>query len=559
MLGPMIWAFTFPCLSFAGPIYGSQRIENPYLLPRENSVRDDADLTNYLSPIASSSSNYGDAPELAFTLKKHKSWQWGGDGAWANITCVSTSDDMKYLAVEGIDSVIQDLQCTDTGISFTFTDQDSYDSAQSAWGWIGEGDNRVIVAVLAKESCNSDGDRHPYNVTQVEFSDNLAVTFVSTPAEWHEILGDYKMSLAPTSGSVERRGSSSGFASFDNSFAKSDILSKDVNGVTLGLGCDPCSVSGGVNIDFDASLSDGATLSIQSVGLGAQIGLALSASGTLDTEFDESMTIVSLPIGPLAISALGVKVGPVLEVLATLAITNISAEVQISMGASIEIEDSSWAWLQLPSFESSASGWGTTFSPIGPSLSGEVSASLSFFPTIALQLACEFPLFDAFTAGVGLNTPQFDVSGAVSIDSDGGVCDNSGSAGVSLEVDVQGTLQVFGGFGEVDVANPEHAFVLTATSTQLFSTCMAVATTPAVITEVLVGSCTSAVFGGTSTQFACQAPTPFNAGLNCQPDTSCDDGDNGCLLVPYGDTQITAVCGSEQTNSVRATATASPY
>ena len=399
-------------------------------------------------------------------------------------------------------------------------------------------------------------------------------------AKWADVLGDYKLSLRPAAASntvgnaVEKRLSKKGFASFDKSFANNNIISRDLSGVTLGLGCDPCSVTGGINIDFEAGLFSVASLSLGSVGLSAQIALALSASGTLNTQFDESITIISVPVGPLAIDALGIKVGPVIEVLASVALSNISAEAAISLGANIAVADSTVS-LSLPSFDGSTSGgFGTTFTQIGPTLSGEVSAALTFFPTIALELACTFPGFPDFSAGIEALAPRFNVNGAVSAASDGSVCGGAGLAGVSLEVGADAVLQAFGDFGKVDITNPEHSFVLTSTSTQLFSTCLAVGgatATPTVTTppsfplptEVVVGSCRSVTFTGdllslsgteivttatrTNVQFVCQAPTAFRASFNCEGEDTCDDGgSNWCLIVPNGPI-ITAV--SSERNS----------
>ena len=81
MFTHLVWLLACSGSSFGSVLYGSQSIDNPYLLPRQNNATS-TDLaaapqpTSYLTPIASS----GDESQGSVGLVDKTTWQWGADG-----------------------------------------------------------------------------------------------------------------------------------------------------------------------------------------------------------------------------------------------------------------------------------------------------------------------------------------------------------------------------------------------------------------------------------------------------------------------------------------------
>jgi len=358
------------------------------------------------------------------------------------------------------------LQCSDGSVTFAFTDSDLYDAAQSAWSWVG-GDN-IIFAVLNHAGCGSDSQRHPYNVTQAQFGDNLSVTLTAVAAKWPDVLGSYQLLIGapsndgsgtpikrdtfPDKTAPDRRDTSTSAAiPINKSFANDSFVSTTIDGVKLGIGCNPCQVQGGLNVNFTYdSLEPSGTATISPSGLSADLAFVIDASGTIKTGFSETVNLITIPLDiPAAIIAeLGVSFGPSIAVDATIDITNITAEIKLSLGASISVPDDSTASLHVLDFlKSSESGWNPTFHQLGPTIEGEVSASATIFPTVALQVAFTVPLFPDFAAGVALLAPQLTVSAEADASTSGSICGSSSDVGVSLKVDAGGAVQLFGGKG----------------------------------------------------------------------------------------------------------------
>ncbi|KAF2097676.1 hypothetical protein NA57DRAFT_76487 [Rhizodiscina lignyota] len=513
----LVSALALSGLAAAGPIARSMNI-----YARETDAAPKISKAAPLVPVKpQSASGVFLATQPNFDLTSSQSWQWGkssGSSPAANVTGVAQKDSERYLSLENFEQAVQNVKCTGSAISFSFTNSKDYDSAKDSWNWVNTNGNTIYFVLNAPGCGTNDGDRNPYTATKATFGDNT-VSFDAAEAKWADVLGNYEIhygtsaSAASSKTSLAQPSLSTGSATknvvaianngnatvhdkrsfgiptsidgstsvnFAHDLSGTIVPPKDIGGgVTLELDCAPCSTTGTLNLELDASLTGGIHAKIsQTDPLGANINLKLAAKGALTNAVNDVFTIAQIPLDDIPPIAGIVDIGPIINFQANVAISEIDAEVDLTVGGSVSIDPSSTADINVLSpGDSTFSGWTPTFSANTPSIDGSVTVNGDVSPEVSLEL--DFTVLSkGLTAGIALIAPDLTVAASVaaSTSGDGTVCGTDATAGASLEVGVQAQLDLFAGekSGNLDQNNLPNKKQLFSTSTQLFSTCLTV-------------------------------------------------------------------------------------
>ncbi|KAF2092964.1 hypothetical protein NA57DRAFT_62065 [Rhizodiscina lignyota] len=529
--------------------------------------------------------------QLNVALTNSQTWQWGytaNSPPMANVTGHTKSHNERYLSLEHFDGAVHSAKCSDSGIHIRFEDKDAYHEAMSSWEWVNHSEERKIYFVLNEPGCGPDDlDRHPYIASNVMFGDDLSVQISAAESKWTEILGNYDiryttMPVKPSQSSgIGPNFSNSTRHNLSNSthqnsrrefgdiatFNANPSLAHDLThniipatdiggGVTLELDCDPCSTSGELAIEIIANPFDTRATITQTQQIGADINLKLSAKGALTDALSKSFPILDISLDPIPAVGGILQIGPAIIFQANVDITEIEAEVDVIVGGTVSIDPNSNAQIKFPNVGASTfTGWAPSFQANTPSIDGSVSVQGDISPQVSLEL--DFTILgNGLAAGIALIAPDLHVEASVAASTagDGSVCGIQGATvGASLEVGVQGELDLFGGVksGAFDQNNLPNKKQLFSTSTQLFSTCLTVAgsqSTDAPATTT--GSDSSATTTASAAPLSTPQITITTFDNTCcngagdavsGADVTCDPSQNSTNSVPFNEGQCTPV------------------
>ncbi|KAF2102136.1 hypothetical protein NA57DRAFT_54063 [Rhizodiscina lignyota] len=431
------------------------------------------------------------------------SWYWGKDPNHpnANLTAYAGGDNDRVLSMEKFSSQLKSTSCSADGksVAFTFKSQPLMNAAKNSFGWVNQG-GRSILLVTNAPNCG-DNPRQPFKATGVSFNGNTA-TFKTEKVTWEEGLHTFNLHFSSAGignaqelekqekekRELERRflGISLPIPNIDKNIPigvghdfSGQIFSKQLSdSVSAELDCNNCATRGTLNFDVNIGGNTDTPkveLSLTPSGVGASVTLDFKLSAQLTDAISDTFPLVdhlALP-GGFSIPAIG-SIGPSLNVVAVVGITEVTAEVDLSFGVDMSIPDSSLARIDLfDSTQNAFNGFNPTFTPIGPTLDGSVSVSGSVGPRIDLAIDVE-AFGKGAAAGLSLSAPEVTMDLSANAASEGGVCgDPNAQLGVNFDVGLAAELDAFGGVGNVNDLPNKKAIL--STSTQLFSTCVTIA------------------------------------------------------------------------------------
>lgn len=426
------------------------------------------------------------------TLKaiKHELIDHPDASAVAELVVSTSNENERYLSDAQFAQAIQETRCTASSISLSFNDTKSFEIAQSQWQWINQPGNQLYL-FLDQPGCGEDEARQPYNVTGVTFANNTA-HLQAFESQWTDVAGTYQLRYGapPSRSDPEPRG----FGDIDEDLGTVSLdFDHDISGtiiseddLSLDLDCNPCRTFGAVNLHFEfratnLGFSDQtAVLSVTTPEqLGANITLNLAADKALTNVVQGTYPIYQLDLPHLA-SIPGVfEVGPVLRVQAYADVSKITASANLTTGVDVTIDSSSHVDFDLFHPDSySTGGWMPSFAVQTPSASDNVSVSANVGTEIILDL--EASVFSVgLMAGLALVAPEISADLSFATDAAGGICNtDDGTAGLSFDLGVGAELDVFAGLNadsSFDTASLPNKKELFSTSTQLYYTCLAFA------------------------------------------------------------------------------------
>jgi hypothetical protein len=235
-----------------------------------------------------------------------------------------------------------------------------------------------------------------------------------------------------------------------------------------------------------------------------------------------------------------------LRLIAEASIDSVSASVDFTMGAKLDVPSDSIAKLDVQDgSKNQLSGWIPTFTPVPPELKAEIDVKGHIGPRVNLELDLQF-LKTGIGAGLSLAAPQLTLDLSASGNTGGGICQAENvNAGVSVDVGLGAELDVFGGFGKAaDLPGKAQLFT---TNKPLFSTCLPIGAGATSTTAAPAGPT------GQSTTFLNDNCDPAESGSNSITEGACVDAGfdtdfqsgnvffplldqgNGCFVEYYSD------------------------
>ena len=356
----------------------------------------------------------------------------GSNEVLGNLTVLKPADHENLLSLERFSSTLESIKCEPTSLTFTFKDEQTFQYAKAAWGWVNGAPNRTFLAIPSKGDCDGNEFRVPYNVISLRSNDPARiVTLDATLGTWQELANSYELRV----GSVNDLDTLSKAATRRDLSKPASIgigadytLSTSVGPVSLG--CSPCSSAGTLDFVFTLrqnwlKIPDGAEFSVRPHGIELKAGFSLSLSGGLSegtNKSDETLPLIDIPL-PGGLSILGdiFSVGP--QLIGELG-WSLSAQESVSaqIAATATISDSAILQADLGDFSNNHfSGW-VPHIEWGPlQVQAKDDIKFQIFVGITAQLQATV-LGKGVEVGILLKAPYFQIEGDLLVASTNGAC-----------------------------------------------------------------------------------------------------------------------------------------
>ncbi|KAI5456071.1 hypothetical protein BGZ63DRAFT_323377, partial [Mariannaea sp. PMI_226] len=367
----------------------------------------------------------------------------------------------RVLNFNRMQDLVASLDCSsENQVVLKFKNETSLQTTQSHWRWVSDAPENTLYFVVDGEECGGEHGREQYAITHVAFdTPALTATLTGPATPWASLLDDVTLRMKSTSGGpgLDKRWSDKGSFSIAHDFSR-NIFNKTVDGVTFAIQCANCKTTGGFEYDISLGGTNQASFTTTN-GLGASLGLGVSASGGLTTNLDRySLNLLTIPLGGIHIPHL-VDLGPEVTIDAVAAIKTISGKIEADMGVAMTIPDGT----TLRVGGGSSDDIKPQFNLIGPSISASASIKVSVGPVITLDIDAKLAGFPGYVLGVAINAPEIDATLSAAASTAGKACDNS-LAGIDLSITAQADVNIFYGKGSAgQEPNSIHIFGTGAT------------------------------------------------------------------------------------------------
>lgn len=429
--------------------------------------------------------------------------------------------------MERFQDVLDNAKCSHDLIQFKFKKEVSFDLVHKEWQWINDADDNYLVLVTESARCNvPDGDRtsrQPWHIRSAVFDDSTnTVTLNAQPKTWENAFSHWHLKvdskgLVPRGRLNKRLGWENQTFSLPLAASLPSLpieFTDDEGEISASVACSSCYTTGELDflVDVDWDLFDGisGTVTMTPNGLAAYVTMDLRVEKDLGDGIGLSKEIFSLVPFGINIPFIA-TIGPAFKVDLIAGLES-NAQIEMSSGATMTIPANAVAVLDFSdSANSQFTDWTPILTPNPPlnDLDGEVS--ITAYAGLRLRAEFDIQIFTwGFSAGLALEAPTLDLTVAAIGDASGDVCDVAGAEfGVDLDLSLGCELLGFAGLGAAtDLPNPMTIF---ATSLDLFSTCLPVASGLPPTSAPAIPSATSSALGGYSSHAAHSSSAAFVA------------------------------------------------
>ncbi|KAF7885914.1 uncharacterized protein EAF02_004423 [Botrytis sinoallii] len=388
-----------------------------------------------------------DAPP-SVTLQSELSLIWGSSNGstFVNVT-LNTGETELVISTEHFSDSLTDVQCNGD-LVLTFKDNATFQDAISDWSWVNFHENRTFFMINNWGACAaaSESGRQPWIVHGVDVYDeqNFIVNFNATLSDWDDVMSGAVIEFGAMSTSYSSKRTDTVSKTLSLNMAHSlpqTFFSKSTNnGLDFSIDCPGCATTGTIDVQGKIVMNTviGIPTSVKSIsitatpkGLGANLALGFSVSGTLGSGWSKDWNLVTVGLPGWSIPKI-IDLGPQFTVDAGFALSGIEGSASISAGVNVAIPDSSSAVLGINGVDSSFNGWVPTATPQTPKVSVEVDGSLQLYTELGLDVGLTVLSKWGFGGGLFLRIPDVKIDLGAEFNTQG-VCPGSADVfGVTL-------------------------------------------------------------------------------------------------------------------------------
>ena len=283
--------------------------------------------------------------------------------------------------------LLRTLECDEQGMSLTFKDGSTLNQARTIWDWVDGEDDNHFVMVAGAGDCGWNDERQPYLIRSLQYDGvSNTVHLIGEQRHWKSIIHSYDFVLGHI---PERSQDRLVSRQTDNDMAiKFDTdapFASEFKSFGLGgkLECVKCSTTGDFNLEFRTStkynVPVAAVISLAPQNVKLTAILKLSLFGELSNRYEKRWRLKLPTPASIYIPNL-VNIGPALDFLYSVALTEIKAQAVIQKGGSVTIDDDSLMKIDLLNpIATEIRGWSLKFEDVPWRLDARMTASIETF------------------------------------------------------------------------------------------------------------------------------------------------------------------------------------
>lgn len=301
--------------------------------------------------------------------------------------------------MEHFEPLLHSVQCSTSGMTLEFIDDDTFAYAKKVWDWVNGADDHEFLIVAGVGDCGDNKHRKPYLISSLDYNEaSNTANLKGKTGGWKELIHAYEIDVGKAPVNHERR-----LALRDTTDHKAFNVAKvfpfnvevEVGAAVGRFSCEDCGLGGNLNLDMHIKygipdIIDQAIFHLNPENVIAQAHptLELGAQKKFDAvEWDQSVLPAPVPL-------YGITLGGVVD-LGLFADYQIGAElsfegtISVTTGATATIPNSAYVEVDFRNLGDGikSSPWTPDVDVMKPVFQGQASGVLEFWgkPQIKLE------------------------------------------------------------------------------------------------------------------------------------------------------------------------------
>jgi hypothetical protein len=269
-----------------------------------------------------------------------------------NLTVYMPGDSENVLSMENFKPMLESVECSPSGMTLKFIDDETFAYAQRVWDWVNGADDHTFLIVAAAGDCGTDKPRIPYLVSSIQYDEELnSARLTATTDDWKNCVHAYELHVGKTAMPPARRLKTRDLDE-SKAFSIATMFPFELKveaGPLLGkLDCEDCGLAGSLNVDMHINfgipdLIDSAVFRLEPKGIKAQAHPKLTIGAQYKKEFEWEVSILPDPIPLYAITLADfMRLGVFNDVKVGVELTSFEGQLSVQSGATATIPDTAF-------------------------------------------------------------------------------------------------------------------------------------------------------------------------------------------------------------------------
>ena len=306
-------------------------------------------------------------------------------------------DTENILSMEKFEPMLESVDCTPSGMTLKFIDDETFAYAQRVWDWVNGADDHTFLMVAGAGDCGTDTPRVPYLVSSIQYDEELnTARLTATTDDWKNLVQSYELHVGKALMPAERRVKVRDVED-SKAFSVAKMFPFEVKveaGPLLGkLECEDCGLAGSLNVDMHITygipdIIDSAVFHLEPQGIRAQAHPKLTIGAQHKKEFVWDKSLFPEPIPLYAITLGGfMRLGVFNDVKLGVEVTSFEGQLTFEAGATATIPDTAFLEIDFRKLEApKTSSWTPQIDVAPLKMAGKAGAGFQLFVMPELKL-----------------------------------------------------------------------------------------------------------------------------------------------------------------------------
>jgi hypothetical protein len=321
----------------------------------------------------------------------------GADLVLGNFTVYTPGDTENILSMEKFHPMLESVDCTPSGMTLKFINDETFSYAQRVWDWVNGADDHSFLMVAAAGDCGTNPHRVPYLVSSIQYDEELNIArLTATTDDWKNLIHQYELHVGKVPMPPARRLKTRDFDdSTVFSVAKPFPFSVKIEVEPLmgQLECTDCGLEGRLNVELHIKFGfpeilNSAVFRIAPQGIKAQAHPKLTIGAHFKKQIVWKENLLPTPIPLYAITMGGiVNLGAFTDVSGGVELSAFDGQLAIEGGATATIPETAFLEIDFKNLgDPKRSSWMPKIDVAPVQITGQAAAGFQLFVMPELKL-----------------------------------------------------------------------------------------------------------------------------------------------------------------------------